>query len=111
MTNYCVTSIDSSASGYERLRTSSEVILLAYPNSGDTIATIVDEWSRDLDNCSREDGFDFAAARREIREFAEMHEREIQYHIDNVNEAMHDSSCDDLDLECDFAIRLYLEKI
>lgn len=66
MPRYRVTSFDVCWSGFERLRSPAEFILIAYPNGRSGWRTVRDEWLRDLDSCDRGEGFDLAAARREV---------------------------------------------
>jgi hypothetical protein len=67
---YRVTTFDVCAPGFERLRSESEFILCAYPNGRSGWRTLRDEWLADLRGADRGEGFDFAAARREVCRYA-----------------------------------------
>lgn len=66
-----VTTFDVCQPGFERMRSQSEFILLAYPRAGDTPAQLRDEWKADLQSCARPDGFDYDAALAAIDAFCD----------------------------------------
>lgn len=69
---YTVNGIDDSADGMERLRSHTEVILLAYPHKGDSPSFLEQSWLEDLDNCAAPDGFDYDAAIACIRNYCKL---------------------------------------
>lgn len=69
MAAYRINGVDDSADGMERLRSQSEIILLAYPHEGDSPLFLQQSWLEDLDSCERPEGFDYAAADSAIRAY------------------------------------------
>lgn len=64
---YEVQSFDVCISGYERLRSPAEFILVAYPRPQWGARALRDAWLDDLRVCDRGDSFDYDAARRAVR--------------------------------------------
>lgn len=71
-TRYAATTFEScGGSGFERLRSESEFILVAYPHAEATVESIRDEWQRDIESCMRPDDFDYESARMAVERFCE----------------------------------------
>ncbi|MEQ6332985.1 hypothetical protein [Sphingobium sp. MK2] len=66
---YQVTSIDLCAAGYERLRSHSEIILLAYPTLDETPWDVRDQWLDDMRQSDHGDAFDWNAAEEAVRSY------------------------------------------
>lgn len=66
---YEVNSVDLCASGYERLRSQSEIILTAYPTLSTSVPDLRDELIADLNSCARPDNFDYDYAREVIWQY------------------------------------------
>lgn len=66
MPRYEVTTFDVCTQGFERLRSNSEFILVAYPNGRSGAGTLRKQWLDDLQSCERPEGFDYGAAKLAI---------------------------------------------
>ena len=64
---YSVTSFDACVPGYERLRSNSEFILVAYPRPQWGKRAMMRAFLEDMESVSRPDGFDYRAARQAVR--------------------------------------------
>lgn len=103
---YRINSADCCVDGFERLRSQSEFILLAYPDREATADSILAELVADLDSCDRPDGFGYEAAERALRgwhasggaEWIEAHLRGLEWPSEEQEEG------------AGLAIRLYLEE-
>jgi hypothetical protein len=67
--SYQVTTFDLCVQGFERLRSTSEFILCAYPSKGDKPADVERQWLDDIQSCSRPDWFDYDAARKAVTDW------------------------------------------
>lgn len=67
---YRVSSWDCCVSGFERLRTQREFILVAYPDNRAGWRVIMGELQRDIESCDRGDSFDYAAAHECVKAWA-----------------------------------------
>lgn len=67
---YTVNSYDVCTSGFERLRSRSEFILLASIGPDSTLPELVKELKQDIRSCERFAGFDYAAARGAVDAWA-----------------------------------------
>ena len=74
MTKYTVSTFDVCASGFERLRSYSEFILLASIDAETSAADLLEQWISDIQSCARPDDFDFDAARKAVE----------TYHAENI---------------------------
>ena len=70
MSRYEVTTFDVCTAGFERLRSTSEFILVASVTPDTTRDDLVSQWMDDLQACDRGDNFDYDAARDCVRDFA-----------------------------------------
>ena len=74
MPKYEVTTFDVCASGFERLRSYEEFILLALIDAETSAEDLLEQWVSDIQSCERGDDFDFDAARKAVE----------AYHAENI---------------------------
>lgn len=90
MARYVVTTCDYAAPGMERLRSRDEFILGAFPSTREGWRGIGRQWESDLQSCDRPEGFDYAAARKCIRDFVEVKSRESRGRINPLQVSRED---------------------
>lgn len=89
-----VMTLDICAQGFERLRTRSEFILVAYVSRGSTRASVAEQWRDSLQCCERREGFPWEQARGLIADSAEANGPWIESACAELEEASEDSdSC------------------
>lgn len=66
---YEITTFDVCVSGFERLRSQDEFILLASVDGETDSGDLLNEWLADIQSCDREDDFDYEAAREAVRAY------------------------------------------
>lgn len=69
MTKYEVSTFDVCASGFERLRSYDEFILVASIEAETEAVDLVEQWKADLQSCMRDDDFDYEAAEQAIDDY------------------------------------------
>lgn len=66
---YEVSTFDVCVSGFERLRSQDEFILLASIDAETDGDSLLEQWLSDIQSCDRFDGFDYRAAETAVREY------------------------------------------
>lgn len=99
---YEVTTFDVCASGFERLRSQDEFILLASIDAATDGDSLLEQWLSDIQSCERFDGFDYDAARAAVNEYWNANVRPLfaaRQNPFNLDEGRSDIGMDDGD-EC-----------
>ena len=66
---YQVSTFDVCASGFERLRSYEEFMVVASIDADTGAADLLEQWEADLQSCMRDADFDYDAAREAIRSY------------------------------------------
>ena len=66
---YEVTSFDVCVSGFERIRSNDEFILVAHVQHNTTQADLEEQFKSDIQSCVRDDNFDYDACNKVVAEF------------------------------------------
>ena len=80
---YEVTTFDVCASGFERLRSYEEFVLLASIDAETDSDDLLDQWLRDIESCMRDDNFDYAAAKQAVQSYYDSTVRPLFYRRSN----------------------------
>lgn len=91
---YAVTTFDICVQGFERLRSQSEFLLVAYVNGATTLADLREQLHSDIQGCDRFEGFDYDAARQVVDDYLDASGDWIARDLSGLEPAS-DNDCDE----------------